>query len=224
MSISDFISIDTLLFDYATGNLNEAEAIMIATHLVLKPAAQIKIKEYENMGGELIKAVDPMNVPDRMFDDIMNIIDENHLSKNQNCQESNLENPYRIPEPIYKYLQETVTCDEVTWKKTFRGLHVCDLSRVIDDCENLNLMKLKPKCNTPKHHHDSPEITLVIEGAYKDEFGKFDKGDIEIINDTAKSHKPMSCPEHGCVTLVLSPSGMKFDKNWHKLRNIFLKL
>ena len=61
----------------------------------------------------------------------------------------------------------------------------------------------------PEHGHGGTELTLVIEGAYGDDTGRYGRGDVQEV-DGSIEHQPVADAELGCICLIASEQPARF--------------
>ena len=64
----------------------------------------------------------------------------------------------------------------------------------------------------PDHGHRGLELTLVLQGAFEDEEGRFARGDIEIA-DADLDHMPVADVSEDCICLAVTDAPLRF-KGW----------
>lgn len=209
---------DALLFSYAAGNLDEAQNLVVATHLTYSQKARHIVRQCEDLGGALIeRECEPVSMCEQALNNVLNRIE--HGQSNQSaidscCQKEAL--GFEIPQP----LAQTVTGRSIKWKTLFPGMKAYDLPL---HCKNsvARFMKAEPGHVSPHHSHGGTEITLVLDGAFSDETGQYYRGDL-IVTDETCDHTPKACPQMGCVCLVVSTAPIKLS-GIARLLNPFLK-
>ena len=61
----------------------------------------------------------------------------------------------------------------------------------------------------PEHSHGGQELTLILQGAYRDRFGVFAAGDIAD-HDEDVEHQPIAEPGEDCICLVAVDAPLSF--------------
>ncbi len=209
---------EALLFGYAAGNLDEAQSLVVATHLTFSEKARRIVKQCEDMGGALIETqCEPVSMCDSALNNVLSRI-ENETKcaehKHACCQKEAL--GFEIPKP----LAETVTGEPIKWKSLFPGMKAYDLPLSCNKSV-ARFMKADPGHVSPHHSHGGMEITLVLDGAFSDETGLYHRGDL-IVTDEDCDHTPKACPKNGCICLVVSSEPIKLT-GIASLLNPFLK-
>lgn len=98
--------------------------------------------------------------------------------------------------------------------------HIGKLSRAriqLDEDEiHSSLLHIQPGGGVPEHTHKGFELTLLLEGSFEDEKGKYVKGDF-IMLDSNHQHHPIS--EEGCLCFTVANDALHFTQGINKLLN-----
>lgn len=211
---------EALLLSYAAGNLDEAQSLAVATHLTFSDKARTLVRQCEDLGGALIESqCTPVSMTDGALNNVLDHIESTEYHSGRTDKES-MPAPdlgFTIPKP----LKDTITGQSVKWAPLLPGMKACDIHL---NCKNsaARFMKAAPGCVTPHHKHGGMEITLVLDGAFWDETGQYQRGDL-IVTDEHYEHTPHACKKHGCVSLVVTSAPIKLT-GIASLLNPFLKL
>ncbi|KZN61178.1 hypothetical protein N473_22815 [Pseudoalteromonas luteoviolacea CPMOR-1] len=84
-----------------------------------------------------------------------------------------------------------------------------------------SLLHIKPGGEIPEHTHTGFELTLLLDGTFEDESGKYVPGDF-IMLDGRHNHTPKT--EEGCLCFTLVDNALHFNKGLSKLLNPIGKL
>ena len=90
----------------------------------------------------------------------------------------------------------------------------------INDKDELKLIKMEPGSSVPIHSHGGKEYILVLSGSFCDEYGKYNKGDIQI-NDQQIKHTPIACKDEGCICLTITEQDVIFFGKFGSFLNLF---
>ncbi len=221
----ELLPIEILLLEYAAGSLNSAEALIVATHMALNPAARKKVSTYEAIGGEIIHEAAPAPLCAHCLDSVLEKIEQplkNPVPAAKAALPDTEAPKSGIPPELYNLIYAVCQHDNTCWSKMSRGVEKMDLHLKASPPSKtrLRLMRLAPNEATPCHAHIGREITLVLEGGYSDAFGHYKKGDISIISGRQTTHRPLADPE-GCLCLTLTEAPLYFDDFLVRLLNIF---
>ena len=72
------------------------------------------------------------------------------------------------------------------------------------------LLKLAPGFVTPAHSHKGRELTMVLQGSFSDELGRYGPGDVEEA-DGEVNHQPMADTGEPCICLAVTDAPLRFD-------------
>ncbi|WP_299080634.1 ChrR family anti-sigma-E factor [uncultured Paraglaciecola sp.] len=79
-----------------------------------------------------------------------------------------------------------------------------------------SLLQMQPGGSVPEHTHKGFELTLLLDGSFSDEKGKYVKGDF-IVLDRSHQHHPVS--EEGCLCYTVVNDALHFTQGINKLLN-----
>jgi putative transcriptional regulator len=75
----------------------------------------------------------------------------------------------------------------------------------------------------PDHGHRGTELTLVLQGAFSDEFDRFGVGDLEIATEEDE-HTPVAEAGLDCICLAATDAPLKFNGLIQRLAQPFLRI
>lgn len=101
-----------------------------------------------------------------------------------------------------------------------KASHIGKLSRAriqLDEDEiHTSLLHIQPNGGVPEHTHKGFELTLLLDGSFEDENGKYVKGDFIMLSGDHRHH-PIS-PE-GCLCYTVANDALHFTQGINKLLN-----
>ena len=111
-----------------------------------------------------------------------------------------------VPAPLQSVVGNDLAA--IKWKRVGPGIaqHIIALN---DDRANLRLIKVAPGQTLPEHSHNGSELTLVLQGAYRDETGEYRVGDLADMMGDA-THGPVADAVEGCICLIATEGKLKF--------------
>jgi putative transcriptional regulator len=112
-----------------------------------------------------------------------------------------------VPAPLRPYLPNGL--EGVRWKWTGPGVATADLAWSENHKSRLMLLRVAGGRRVPEHGHGGQELTLILQGAYRDRFGVFAVGDIADHNEEVE-HQPIAEPGEDCICLVAVDSKLTF--------------
>ncbi len=204
---------EELLVAYANGTISAPEAVVVATHLAMRPANDAWVRQLQRVGGELLQDTAPVAMSDQALSRTMAMIDS---CTTEVEQQQPLNDMSELPEPLRRYSLGP-------WRWLGPGIRVRDVHAPRDGDTRVILLKINPGYETPKHTHGGVELTCVINGAYATETERFDVGDLEEANDDVL-HQPRVVSEEPCLCVVALDGQIKLDGWMGRLMQPFVKL
>ncbi|GJL93597.1 MAG: transcriptional regulator [Hyphococcus sp.] len=209
---------DETLGSFAAGRLDEARAVVIATHAALCADCARAISDFEAIGGQCLEEVEPVAMADDALEKI--------LARAGNAASVVLRQTPDAPGPEVKlplsaYLKGSI--DDVEWKRVAPGL-----SQSVIEAQGyrqgvLRLLKIDPGTEMPKHSHKGNELTLILRGAYEDEIGDFGVGDLADL-DGEYTHTPKAIGDEPCICLIATEAPLKFKTLVGRIAQPFIGL
>ena len=74
----------------------------------------------------------------------------------------------------------------------------------------------------PEHGHNGREMTLVLAGSFKDEFGSFSRGDVQDV-DQDTVHQPVAGMVEDCVCLAVTDAPLDFKSFLPRIAQPFIR-
>ena len=124
-----------------------------------------------------------------------------------------LDHSVRLPKVLAK-----IASEGLVWKKLAGGINQASVA--LDDETQCEFLYMKPGSQVPVHKHQGKEVTLVLDGSFSDELGKYGPADF-VVRDTSHTHQPAS--EEGCLCFAVLDSPLTFTSGLARLLNPFLK-
>lgn len=220
-------SYHTLMLGYASGTLDQAQTLITALHIALSKKAQRLLRDYECLGASFLeKECEPVSLCKSALDNVLAKIEDKATpadpATNEDRERRTMCDSMCVEEIIKYAIGECQKLDtsSMRWKRAYPGFQVLELDL---KCKNSSakFMKVDPAKKTPKHSHKGLEITLILEGSYSDETGNYSKGDL-IVTDDYCEHAPKSCPDKGCICMIVSSSPIRLS-GISKLLNPFIR-
>lgn len=187
------------LWAYATGTLDEASSVLVATHLALCPHCRGEVTRMETVGGELLEDLGSAPVSASIIDSVMAQLDGPVTATSAVHKIEMPATDTTLPRPLRDYLGAV---SDIKWRKLTTDVQYVDLP-VRSEGRRARLLKIAPGTKVPSHGHGGEEMTMVLAGGYTDEFGSYARGDVEIA-DASHVHQPIADPGEDCVCLTVT--------------------
>jgi putative transcriptional regulator len=200
--------LDSLLAGYARGRLNPPLHVLVASHLEIQPASRGFVRAMEELSAAELLRSKPIELHDRdarlaaifergeALDSGPRRVDEPGVSPAPGGR--------ILPRPLARYLGHGL--DEVPWRRLLPGVR----EYRIEDNENgeATLYWIKGGRKMPSHTHEGSEFTLVLQGAFSDVNGRYERGDIAIA-DTEVDHRPVADPGEDCICFAVTDAPLQ---------------
>jgi len=188
---------DAMLAAYAAGNLPHAFAVVVASHVSLCAQCRVALEAHQAVGGAILEDTGAVTVSSSLKDNIL----------------AQLDAPV-TPEPVYERsgifpgpVMEAMKGRAPRWKKLGMGVRQDILSA--DANGSVRLLYIPPGQAVPDHSHNGLELTLVLQGSFSDEIGRFGVGDMEIADEDLE-HTPVADPGDPCICLAATDARLRF--------------
>ena len=181
---------DATLAAFASGTLDEARGIVVATHLSLCAQCRDAVRAFEEVGGALLDDVAPAEMSAGALQRAMAALGPLDIIAPaiQRGAAGDLPAPlshYAVGP--WRWIGRGVEWRpvEVTWNEGVRGF----------------MVKADAGTELARHRHTGTEWTCVFEGAFTHALGRYGSGDFDEADESVE-HDPVVDAEHGCVCLV----------------------
>ena len=198
------------LMSYAAGSLDEAFATVVATHLASCAECRSQLRETEEIGGNLLEAIDAVPLDAAAFERAMRRLNE---PVEQTLVEPEQRKP-SLSRPLARLVGDGL--DDVAWKTVAPGVAMHRLPTSKAARGSLRLLKIAPGKKIPEHGHGGTEITLVLTGSYRDAFGRFGPGDVADLDENVE-HQPTVDSSEPCICLVATEAPTRFKSFFGRL-------
>ncbi|MBF9029599.1 transcriptional regulator [Rhodobacterales bacterium HKCCE3408] len=193
---------DELLMSYAAGALSQAFDIVVASHVSLSPDSRVRLDGFESIGGAVLDEMDAADLAEDSLDRALARIE----GVEPEPREIRLRSDAVLPEPVQKLVGGDI--DAIEWRGIGMGVKQAVLHD--DDHGTARLLYIPAGGEMPRHTHRGLEMTLVLQGAYSDEDGRYGRGDIEVAGQETH-HSPTAEAGEACICLIATDARLKFD-------------
>lgn len=206
---------DATLMRYASGDLDEAFAVIVASHITMCDTCRKAAQDAEQLGGQLLESETVDTVDQDAFLKLMTAIDEQDTAQIDGVQASNVRQFPKgrvkisgdVPLPLQRFIGAQTS--DIKWKKVAPGISKHDIDLGKGSASSLYLLNIASGQAVPEHGHGGVEMTLILSGAYTDRFGRFGPGDIADLDEHVE-HQPIVEAGAPCICLVATEKPTQF--------------
>lgn len=189
---------DPLLAAYAAGNLPKPYELVVASHVSMCDECRARLAAHEMAGGAVMLDSDVVELSADLKSGIMARLDE------PAAREITYKKSGVFPGPV----MEALKGQPPKWKSLGFGVRQSILHA--DKEGSVRLLYIPGGEAVPEHSHDGLELTLVLQGSFSDETGRFGVGDLEIADDDLE-HTPHADPGEACICLAATGAPLRFS-------------
>ncbi len=219
--MTDSPALDDLLLAHAAGKLDEPVALLVATHLALNRPSRQRYQRYEAVGGMLLEELEPCEMDASALTATLARVER---GPNVNgaigaARTVHGGRPRRWPAPLCHYVPDSL--DELRWQ----GFGGAAEAEVLPEHHGYRtrLIRVRAGRAVPAHTHEGEELTLVLEGSFRDASGHYRRGDIEIA-DASIDHQPVADPGQDCICLAVTNAPLRLTGPIGRLLNPFVRI
>jgi putative transcriptional regulator len=207
---------DELLVAYGAGSLDEATALLVATHLALCPHCRAEVARIETLGGTVIEDLPPTELAADALSSVLARLD---LPPPPPKSSSLTVRSPGLPAPLRDYLPTDM--EALPWKRLAAGIEqvVVLQTRGI----RARLLRIAAGIAVPEHGHGGMELTMVLQGGFADLGQGYARGDVAMA-DQKVVHSPMADRSESCLCLAVTDAPLKLTGLVGLLVNPFIDL
>ncbi|MEL7213543.1 MAG: ChrR family anti-sigma-E factor [Pseudomonadota bacterium] len=207
---------DDILMAYSAGTLPEAFNLVVATHLSLCDECRAAADSFDAIGGTVLDEQEKATISDGALKATLKLISE--MPKDP-IKTITTRKPGIFPAPLQDYVGGDA--DDVQWRSVGMGVKQAVLKTSKE--ASVRLLYIPAGAAMPDHSHKGKEMTLVLQGAFSDEDGRFGRGDIEIA-DQEMHHHPVAEEGEDCICLAATDAPLKFNSLIPRIAQPFLRI
>lgn len=208
---------DELLMAYTAGELPEAFNLVAATHISLCDECRARMEAFEVMGGAVLDGFNAADMSDDSLAACFARIDA-LPGATVTARPLRKRDPL-FPAPLVDYIGGSLK--DVKWRTLGMGVRQAILPT--GKGATARLLYIPGGQAVPDHGHRGLELTLVLQGAFRDEADRFGPGDIEIA-DEATEHTPIAETGVDCICLAATDAPLRFNALIPRLAQPFFRI
>ena len=211
-----------MLREFANGSLSTGLSVAVSAHVQLCETCRARSSEQEARATidwlqESAQEMTPQSDQDlAAMLDVITALPQQREERQEACVETEIhmhERSVKLPRVLAK-----IAADGLVWKKLAGGINQAAVR--LDEKTQCEFIYMKPGSQVPIHPHDGHEITLVLDGSFRDELGEYQPRDF-VVRDASHNHQPTS--EEGCLCFAVLDSPLRFTRGPARLLNPFLR-
>lgn len=191
---------DETLASYIRGSLDEGRRVLVASHVELCASCGALVAASDHIAGSILEAVQPQPLQGDALHNVLARIDATAAGPARPLPQNATTHPFGLA-TLSGY-------DLGPWRWIGPGVHWRSVSVPADRGARVFMLKAAPGTSLPHHTHTGTELTLILQGAYAHEGGRFGAGDFEEADGTV-DHQPVVEPGEECVCLVAMEGQLK---------------
>lgn len=200
---------DASLMRYASGDLDPAFCMVVASHLAVCDESREAVRLAEAVGGACLHDIPDAEVSDGALARISQMIDADMAQEKPPAPQAPVaaaNEASDVPLPLQGLIGESL--EDVDWQWVVPGVQRHRIELAGTD-SSLFMLKINPGRKMPEHGHGGTEMTLVLRGSYSDSMGRFGPGDIADLDEHVE-HQPVVDSDEPCICLVATEEPTQF--------------
>ncbi len=199
---------DPLLMAYAAGTLPEAFSLVAATHVSLCDDCRARLEAFEAVGGAVLE--DGVAAMDGGVEACLaRAVPERRRTRRQGV----------LPGPLADYVGGGL--EAVRWHSLGMGVRQAILPT--SRRASARLLYITAGQAVPDHGHRGMELTLVLQGAFRDSEDRFGVGDLEIAGEELE-HVPTAEAGADCICLAATDAPLRFKDFMPRVLQPFFRI
>ncbi len=196
---------DELLMAYSAGQLPEAFNLVVATHLSMCDDCRAHAESFDAVGGAVLMAPDMAGTAEMAAESltqcIARIASMPPVARQARAHEAGI-----LPTPLRDYVGGDL--QDVKWRALGMGVRQAILPT--GRGATVRLLHIPAGQAVPDHGHRGMELTLVLQGAFRDETDRFAPGDVEVATEEM-NHRPVAEAGMDCICLAATDAPLRFN-------------
>lgn len=202
---------DNLLLSYASGSLSEPFSLVVAAHVSVCDECRARLGAHQSAGGAVLEVTDPIVVSEASKKDVFARLDD-AVDTAPVYERSGI-----FPSPVMQALNGLPP----RWQKLGLGARQSILSQNAEG--SVRLLYIPPGQAVPDHGHNGLELTMVLQGAFSDETGRYGAGDVEVANADLE-HTPTAEEGEPCICLAATDASLRFNAWMPRMLQPFFRI
>lgn len=204
---------DDLLAGYAAATLPEAFSLLVASHVSMCDECRARLGSLEAVGGAVLETTVSEMETGALAATLARIGADAPARPVQSRRAGVL------PQPLQAYVGGDV--EAVRWRPVGGGVRQAVLPT--STSASARLLFIPGGVAVPDHGHRGTELTMVLQGAFRDDSDRFGPGDVEIA-DASIQHTPVAEVGAPCICLAVTDAPLRFRGIVPRLLQPFVRI
>lgn len=184
---------DVTLAAFASGTLDEARGLVVATHLSLCAQCRDAVRAFEHVGGALLEDIEPVALRlDALEHALARLGEPTEAAALAAAPQRPAASD--LPAPLSRYPLGP-------WRRIGSRVQWRSVDLSPDQGIRVFMLKAAPGTRLPRHRHTGTEWTCVLQGAFRHDLGRYGPGDFDEADETVE-HNPAVEEGVACICLV----------------------
>ena len=210
MTINHHLS-DALLLGYAAGTLPEAFSLVAAAHVSMCDDCRARAASFDAVGGAMLET-GMVQMSEGSLEAVLARLTTPDTA-------ASIRKPGLLPAPLMDYVGGDL--EAVNWRPIGMGVRQAILPTGMGAMARL--LHIPAGRAVPDHGHRGTELTLVLQGAFRDATDRFGPGDLEIATQELE-HTPIAEAGQDCICLAATDAPLRFRSLIPRLAQPFFRI
>ena len=210
MTINHHLS-DALLLGYAAGTLPEAFSLVAAAHVSMCDDCRARAASFDAVGGAMLET-GMVQMSEGSLEAVLARLTTPDTA-------ASIRKPGLLPAPLMDYVGGDL--EAVNWRPIGMGVRQAILPTGMGAMARL--LHIPAGRAVPDHGHRGTELTLVLQGAFRDATDRFGPGDLEIATQELE-HTPIAEAGQDCICLAATDAPLRFRRLIPRLAQPFFRI
>ena len=207
---------DELLATYSAGSLPLSQALCVSTHLEHCSECTRKLQRLNRVGSELMQQLAPAKVSEDLKEQLFDRLDFLNETEDENDAQQPASS---IPRCLRQFVPKNY--ESLQWRRVSADIHSIELCRDYNGAR-VELLKIRPGGKAHTHTHLGDEYTVILEGSFSDESGRYGEGDF-LLRDQNDRHTPVATQDRECICLAVTEGPIQFTGFFGRLLNPLMR-
>ncbi len=196
---------DATLGALASGALDEARGLVVATHLSLCAPCRRAARTFEHVAGALLENIEPTGLRPDALEQTLARLGEVEAA----VSGPDLPSASDLPAPLSQFAVGS-------WRWIGPGVRWRSVDLPSEGGVRVFMLKAAPRTRLSRHRHTGTEWTCVLQGAFRHDLGRYGAGDFDEADETVE-HNPVVEDGVACICLIALQGNIQLQSRLGRL-------